>query len=1507
VSVAFAALWALFGSVALAAVPPGFQDTVVFSGLTAPTAVAFSPDGRVFVAEKSGRIVVFDDLNDSTPTQLIDISPNVHDMWDRGLLGLRLDPNFPASPYLYMVYTYDYDPATPQFPAPRWGDTCPDPPGATGDGCVATGRLSRLQVTPANTVSGGEQVILENNWCIQSVTHTIGDIVFDDDGALIVGGGDGAEYTLVDFGQIGGSAGSPVPRNPCGDPPGGRGGAMSSPTAEGGALRAQDIRTSGDPQTWDGALLRIDPATGAAWPDNPLAGGANSEDDRIIAYGLRNPFRFTMRPGTHELWLGDVGWNDYEEINRILSAHDPLVENFGWPCYEGAGHQSGYDAANLDLCESLYGAGPTAVVPPYFQYQHGTGVTPAPDDCNNGSSAVSGLAFYPSGNYPASYHGALFFADYGRGCMYVLPQGGDGNPDPAQRQVFLHGDIPVVDLELGPQGDLFYVNVASGEVHRISYTAGNQPPIAVAQATPSSGPLPLLVNFSAAASSDPDPETVLTYAWDLDGDGQYDDSTSATPQRTYDTAGPVTIRLQVDDGDGSTDTDALVIQPGNNAPAASITSPSVSLQWKVGDPIAFSGGGTDTEDVTIPAERMHWDVILHHCPGGTAQCHSHVAESYDGVSGGSFTAPDHDWYAYLEFKLRVTDAGGLVSEVSRNVQPQSVVDHFDTVPSGLELVVAGIPETTPFDRSAIVGSTITMSAEIAQTLGNVPYRWVSWSNDGPATQDITIAPFSQSYTANFVNDRILVVVAHPDDDVLIAGGVIRRAVQDGTQVQVVYVTNGDAQGEAVGITRQGEAVDAQSVLGLAEDNLIFLGYSDGSLAEMVTTCPNAGQQCTGNNGRTTTYGQRGLGSADYHTYRFGSPAQYNGYELIGDLSDILTQYRPAHVITLSEWDAISSHTIVYDVVNQALGQVFAQDPTYQPTLHSTIIWADPPSQEPVWPELANPAADFTEPPHLAQTSLVWNDRASLQVPLDMQLAVLASNKKWLSIDEHQSQGGAAPPSVLGRFVHKDEIFWSENPLGMNQPPVPNAGPDQVAANGAQVTLDGTLSRDPENGPLSFRWVQVAGASVTLSSATASQPVFTAPLTGVGQVLMFELRVNDGTFESLADCVTVKVLGPVNIAPVATASASSETTETGQTAAKAIDGVISGYPVDFTKEWATNGQGAGAWIQLNWSRPYCVQEVVLYDRPNGGDNVTAGSLLFSDSSTLPVGALDDAAEAGTILSFADRIVTSVRFTIAAVSATTENVGLAEFEVYRCVEADFDNDDWFVSEGDCDDGNALRNPGLTEIPYNNRDDDCNPATLDSDLDGDGYNVPEDCDDTEPTAHPGATEIPYNGIDEDCDSLTPDNDLDQDGYGNELDCNDQSPTVHHAPFESQGVRVDTVGSATRITWNSQSSIAGASTVYDVFSGSLIPLVSSGNYTTAVCLISNLTVTQRDDTRVPAEGETYYYLVIGKNSCGRGTVGNSSIAPDPRDYLDASPPCGGSLGQSGGGSWTPIFSAAP
>ncbi|MBA2489870.1 MAG: PQQ-dependent sugar dehydrogenase [Chloroflexi bacterium] len=723
--------------------PPGFQDSVALSGLTEPMNIEFARDGRIFVAEKRGTIKVFDSLTDTVPDTFADLTTNVHSFWDRGLVGLALAPSFPDDPYLYVLYNYD---APIGGTAPTWGtpgiasDPCPTPPGAGTDGCVVSGRLSRLQAA-GNTMTGPEQVLI-NDWCQQFAYHTVDDLGFGADGALYASAGEAARVSPNrDWGQWGGSAGSPTPKNPCGDPPTGVGGSQTLPTAEGGSLRSQDVRTSGDPTGLDGTIIRVDPATGAAWATNP-AQGPDENARRIIAHGFRNPFRFTFRPGTNEVWVGDVGESRWEEIDRVV-APTAAVRNFGWPCYEGAPRHSSWDSFDVNICEGLY-AQTGAVTDPFFAYPRQVPVFPG-DVCPLGSASISGLAFYEGGTYPAEYQGALFFADYARNCIWVMPADASGVPDAALGKAFVTQASNPVDLEIGPNGDLFYVDHLGGTIRRVTYFSANQPPTARIAATPTSGAPPLAVSFDGTGSSDPE-NGALVYGWDLDDDGAYDDSTEAQPSFTFTSSGSHLVRLMVTDPSGATDTESIVISVGNSSPVASIDAPSSTIRWTVGDRIDFAGSATDTEDGTLPASALSWSLILHHCAvaGG---CHEHALQSYAGVAGGSFTTPDHAYPAYLELRLTATDSGGLRHTVSRQLDPRTIDLSFRTQPSGLQLSVEGT-DTTPFERTVISGSSNPITGPTPQTLGGTNYEFVAWSDGGAATHDVAPTE-ATTYTATY--------------------------------------------------------------------------------------------------------------------------------------------------------------------------------------------------------------------------------------------------------------------------------------------------------------------------------------------------------------------------------------------------------------------------------------------------------------------------------------------------------------------------------------------------------------------------------------------------------------------------------------------------------------------------------------------------------------------------------------------------------------------------------------
>ncbi|MGH7176388.1 MAG: PQQ-dependent sugar dehydrogenase, partial [Tepidisphaeraceae bacterium] len=145
----------------LADVPSGFVDTLITSSLNSPTAMTIAPDGRVFIAEEGGRIWVYDD---GTRSEFLQIG-SIKGDYERGLLGIALDPNFSSNGYVYVYYTRD-----------------------DGDD-AAHNRVSRY-VASGNTTSGTETVLVDFPDINGAIFHMGGALHFGTDGKLYIAVGD---------------------------------------------------------------------------------------------------------------------------------------------------------------------------------------------------------------------------------------------------------------------------------------------------------------------------------------------------------------------------------------------------------------------------------------------------------------------------------------------------------------------------------------------------------------------------------------------------------------------------------------------------------------------------------------------------------------------------------------------------------------------------------------------------------------------------------------------------------------------------------------------------------------------------------------------------------------------------------------------------------------------------------------------------------------------------------------------------------------------------------------------------------------------------------------------------------------------------------------------------------------------------------------------------------------------------------------------------------------------
>ena len=609
-------------------------------GLTIPTTAAWAPDGRLFIAEKSGVLKVLDPGQASAAT-ILDISGEVNDPYDRGLLGLAIDTDYETNHYVYLLYTGEKHPLMADTDAPTFS------------------RLERVQVSGSNLVSDrtvllgsdglvdgepGTDCVTQNfvtTWpsandmdCIPSEgrSHSIGTVVSAGDGTLYLGSGDSSSYAEFD----------PL------------------------AFRVYDQHS------FAGKILHIDRN------GNGLSGHSFCPSDtdlthvctKIHSLAFRNPFRFKWRAdGTPDgaLSVGDVGWNTREEIDLIGTPG----HTYGWPCYEGAMHTTTYQ--DDPKCDPEYAKEGTAAahVPPAYDYVH------------TATNAIIGGPIYPGGSYPDSYDGQMFFGDYSAGFLKVLNLDSGGA---------VTGTTPFatnwggVDLILAPDGNVAFPDFGTGEpgtgsIKEIVYAPSAGAPHAVATATPVAGGKPLNVALSAAGWTDPEGQA-LTYSWDF---GDSTTGTGVSPNHIYTDPGSYHAVVTAEDPDGHTDDASVDVEVFDSPPTPSIDSPADESTYHDGDTISLSGSATDAQDGALAqVSGLSWTVILHH------GAHTHFVGTFNGTAHPSFVARrDHDTDSFYEVRLRATDSDAEWRQTTIQLRPQGVPFEIQSSPTGAPLSYAG--------------------------------------------------------------------------------------------------------------------------------------------------------------------------------------------------------------------------------------------------------------------------------------------------------------------------------------------------------------------------------------------------------------------------------------------------------------------------------------------------------------------------------------------------------------------------------------------------------------------------------------------------------------------------------------------------------------------------------------------------------------------------------------------------------------------------------------------------
>ncbi|MCY7349930.1 MAG: ThuA domain-containing protein [Cytophagaceae bacterium] len=564
-----------------------FNREILDEKLYEPTELVVLDDNRVIYTERHGQVKLYNPANKKNPIKTVANIP-VYDGREYGLMGANVDPNFNENHWLYLYYSAS---------AAQWGtDT--------------TQHLSRFKYDLAKDtlLMDTEQVLLRvpvkrGGRCC----HTGGSIAWDKAGNLYLSTGDDTDPFASDG---------------------------FSPSDERQGREFWDAKgTSSNTNDLRGKILRIKPKANEAGYDIPAGNlfpvGTEKARPEIYVMGNRNPYRISVDQRTGFLYWGEVGPDAGEnKQDRGPRGHDEVNQArkagyYGWPLF--VADNRAYNEYSFEKKESgsLYDP-----AKPINTSPHNTGLTELPPANKafiyypyadspefgevvgkGGRNAMAGPVYYfddydsnSKVKFPKYYDGKLFAYDWSRDWINPVTLKANGDFGGMERFQPSWEFAHPMDMQFAKDGSLYVLEYGrnwfaqsdEARLTRITYNAGNRPPVAVASVDKPAGAAPLKVALSAKGSIDYDGDA-LKYEWTV-GKQKF---TTPTAAFTFAKPGIYKANLKVTDAAGNSGTQTIEVKVGNEVPKLELAVKGNKTFYFDNQPVDYEVKVTDKEDGSL--------------------------------------------------------------------------------------------------------------------------------------------------------------------------------------------------------------------------------------------------------------------------------------------------------------------------------------------------------------------------------------------------------------------------------------------------------------------------------------------------------------------------------------------------------------------------------------------------------------------------------------------------------------------------------------------------------------------------------------------------------------------------------------------------------------------------------------------------------------------------------------------------------------------------------------------